>query len=106
MTLTDRFMRLGAALPGVAVRPSHFGTHGPSLWAGTRQIAHPRGQDLEIRLTRELMREMRDELRSDLRINLRQPGSDWIVVYLRRQSDVERALELLRLAIRANTIRA
>jgi allantoicase len=51
------------------------------------------------------MRRMRDELRADLRINMRQPGSDWIIVYLRRTSDVERAIELLRLAIRANTIR-
>jgi hypothetical protein len=47
---------------------------------------------------------MRGELRADLRINMRRPGSDWIIVYLRRTSDVERAIELLRLAIRANSI--
>jgi hypothetical protein len=50
------------------------------------------------------MRRMRGELRADLRINMRRPGSDWIIVYLRRTSDVERAIELLRLAIRANSI--
>jgi hypothetical protein len=98
-------MRRGAALRGIATAPSQFGSHGPALWLGARQVAHPRGDDVEVRLTRGVMRRMREELRADLRINMRQPGSDWVIVYLRRTSDVERAIELLRLAIRANTIR-
>lgn len=98
-------MRRGAALKGVTAAPSRFGFHRPALWLGARQIAHARRDDVEVRLTRGVMRRMRDELRADLRINMRQPGSDWIIVYLRRTSDVERAIELLRLAIRANTIR-
>jgi luciferase-like monooxygenase len=105
VTPAKLFMRRGAALRGLTTAPSRFGSHRPALWHGTRQIAHPRREDVEIRLTRGLMRRMRDELRADLRINLRQQGSDWIIVYLRRTSDVDRAIELLRLAIRANTIR-
>jgi hypothetical protein len=41
------------------------------------------------------------ELRSDARIDLRRSGSDWILVRLRREADVDRALELLRRAVRA-----
>jgi len=105
VTLAERFITRGAALRGMTAAPSRFGAPRRALWLGTRQIAHPRREDVEIRLTRGVMRRMRDELRADLRINMRQPGSDWIIVYLRTASDVERAIELLRLAIRANTIR-
>jgi hypothetical protein len=103
--LVERFMTRAGALSGITTAPSRFGSHGPALWLGTRQIAHPRRGDVEVRLTRGLMRRMRDELRADLRINMRQPGSDWIIVYLRRTADVDRAIELLRLAVRAHTIR-
>lgn len=106
MTLAELFMKRGAALRRTRVARSQFGDHGPALWVGKHQIAHLHRENVEIRLTRGLMREMRDELRADLRINMRQPGSDWILLYLRTPADVTRALELLRLAIRANTIRA
>ena len=43
----------------------------------------------------------RDELRSDARIDLRGPGFDWILIRVRTAADVERALELLRHAMRA-----
>ena len=105
MTLAERFMKRGAAIRGMTTAPSQFGSHLPALWLGAQQIAHRHREDVEIRLTRGAMRRLRDELRADLRINMRQPGSDWIIVYLRRTSDVNRAIELLRLAIRANTIR-
>jgi hypothetical protein len=104
VTLAEQFMRRGAAMRGMRTAPSQFGVHLPALWLGTRQIAHRHREDVEIRLTRGVMRRMRDELRADLRINMRQPGSDWIIVYLRRMSDVDRAIELLRLATRANSI--
>ena len=54
-----------------------------------------------MRLTRAVVRTLRDELRSDARIDLRGPSYDWILVRVRRGADVERALELLRHAIRA-----
>jgi hypothetical protein len=40
-------------------------------------------------------------LRGDARIDLRRSGSDWILVRLRRSADVDRALEVVRRAIRA-----
>ncbi len=52
------------------------------------------------RLRGATVRELRDELRGDARIDLRGPGFDWILVRVRTAADVERALELLRHAIR------
>ena len=48
-----------------------------------------------------MVRTLREELRGDARIDLRGPGYDWILVRVRTRADVERAVELLRHAIRA-----
>ena len=96
-------MARGARLRGVRVRPSRFRGRGHTnaLWLGTREIAHCHNGQVDVRLTRPVVRELRDELRSDARIDLRGPGYDWILVRVRTTADVERALELLRHAIRA-----
>jgi len=99
----DEFMARGARLRGVRVRPSRFRGRGHTnaLWLGTREIAHCHNGQVDVRLTRPVVRELRDELRSDARIDLRGPGYDWILVRVRNVADVDRALELLRHAIRA-----
>ncbi len=96
-------MARGARLRGVRVRPSRFRGRGHTnaLWFGTREIAHCHNGQVDVRLTRPVVRELRDELRSDARIDLRGPGYDWILVRVRNVADVDRALELLRHAIRA-----
>ncbi len=96
-------MARGARLRGVRVRPSRFRGRGHTnaLWLGTREIAHCHNGQVDVRLTRPVVRELRDELRSDARIDLRGPGYDWILVRVRNVADVDRALELLRHAIRA-----
>ncbi|MGH2491107.1 MAG: luciferase family protein [Candidatus Limnocylindria bacterium] len=101
MSLFDDFMTRGARLRGVTVRQSKFRGHSLALWLGSREIAHCHNDQADIRLTREVVRELGIELRSDARIDLRRSGSDWILVRLRREADVERALMLLRRAMRA-----
>ena len=103
MSLFDDFMARGARRRGVKLRPSRFRGRGHSsaLWLGTREIAHCHNGQVDVRLTRAVVRELRDELRSDARIDLRGPGFDWILIRVRTPADVERALELLRHAMRA-----
>jgi len=72
-----------------------------TLWLGKTEVAHCHNGEVDVRLTRAVVRTLRDELRSDARIDLRGPGYDWILVRVRRTADVERALELLRHAVRA-----
>jgi len=97
----DEFMARGARMRGVGIRPSRFKKgHTDALWLGTREIAHCHNGQVDVRLTRAVVRELRDELRADARIDLRGPGYDWILVRVRNRADVERAIELLRHAIR------
>jgi hypothetical protein len=101
MTVFEDFMTRGARLRGITVRHSKFGGHGEALWLGKVEIAHCHKEHADVRLTRQVVRELGDELRGDARIDLRRSGSDWILVRLRRSDDVDRALELVRRAIRA-----
>ena len=103
MTAINDFMARGAQKRGITLRPSRFRGRGHStaLWLGTREIAHCHNGQVDVRLTRAVVRELRDELRSDARIDLRGPGYDWILIRVRNDADVERALELLRHAVRA-----
>ena len=99
-------MRRGARTRGVSIRPSRFkgGGHTDALWLGTREIAHCHNGQVDVRLTRAVVRELRDELRADARIDLRGPGFDWILVRVRNEADVRRALELLGHAVRVAKI--
>jgi len=101
VTVLDDFMARGARLRGITVRQSKFQSHGEALWLGKTEVAHCHKGEVDVRLTRAVVRTLRDELRSDARIDLRGPGYDWILVRVRRAADVERALELLRHAVRA-----
>lgn len=109
MTALDEFMARGARLRGVRLQASRFRGRGhtTALWLGTREIAHCHNGQVDVRLTRPVVRELRPELASDARIDLRGPGYDWILIRVRTARDVDRALELLRHAMRAaRTIRA
>jgi len=101
VTVLDEFMTRGARLRGITVRQSKFQSHGEALWLGKTEVAHCHNGEVDVRLTRAVVRTLRDELRGDARIDLRGPGYDWILVRVRRSADVERALELLRHAVRA-----
>jgi hypothetical protein len=101
VTVFEDFMDRGARLRGVTVRKSKFRGHGAALWLGKFEVAHCHNDQADIRLTRQVVRDLGDELRADARIDLRRSGSDWILVRLRRRADVDRAIELVRRAIRA-----
>ncbi len=101
MSVFDDFMTRGARLRGVTVRQSKFRGHPEALWLGKVEVAHCHNDQADIRLTRAVVRQLGDELRGDARIDLRRSGSDWILVRLRLTADVDRALELLRRAVRA-----
>jgi hypothetical protein len=101
VSVFDDFMTRGARLRGITVRKSKFRGHDEALWLGKVEIAHCHKDQADIRLTRQVVRDLGDELRGDARIDLRRSGSDWILVRLRRSADVDRALELVRRAIRA-----
>jgi hypothetical protein len=101
MSVFEDFMARGARLRGVTVRQSKFRGHSNALWLRKVELAHCHKDQADIRLTRQVVRELGDELRGDARIDLRRSGSDWILVRLRRSADVDRAIELLRRAIRA-----
>ncbi len=104
-TAAGQFMSRGARLRGITLKASRFKGRGHemALWHGKHEVAHTRNGQADIRLTRAGVRAMRDELRQDARIDLRGPGFDWILVRLRVTADVERALEILRAAVRADT---
>ena len=104
ISVLDKFMTRGARLRGLRVRPSRFKGHADALWLGAREIAHCHNGQVDVRLTRTIVRQLREELRSDARIDLRGPGYDWILVRVRNAADVDRAIELLRHAIRAARI--
>lgn len=96
-------MARGARLRGITLRDSRFRGRGhrTALWLGKREIAHCHNGQVDVRLTRPVVRELRRELASDARIDLRGRGYDWILIRVRTAADVERALELLRHAMRA-----
>jgi hypothetical protein len=96
------FTARAARIRGLAARPSQFGSHPPAWWLGRREIAHAHRGHLEVRLTRQVMARMRGDLEADARVDYRRPGSDWVRLQLRTSNDVELALGLLRIAIRAN----
>ena len=95
-------MARAAKIRGLSVRPSRFRWHDAALWHGTHELAHCHNGQADIRLTRAVVRELRDELRMDARMDLRRTGTDWILIRLRVAADVDRALELVRRALRAD----
>ena len=99
--LTD-FTARTTRVRALEARPSQFGSHPPAWWMGRREIAHAHLGHIELRLTRKVMARMREELRADARVDYRRPGSDWVRLQLRTAADVDLAMRLLPLAVRAN----
>ena len=89
--LLDRRIR---ELPGVRRGRSRFGGRDAYLLDG-REVAHFHESDeIDLRLTRDVIRERRAALRGDPRIGFRDGRSDWLTVRLRAPEDVEFAFEL------------
>ena len=90
--------RIDAALqgwPGITTQPHRFA--GTEYRFGRREIGHMHGDRLvDIPFPKKL----RDELVAAGRAEPHHilPESGWVSIYLRQASDVERAIELLRLS--------
>ena len=87
--LTGRIL----GLRGVELRRSRF-TGDEAFFAGTREIAHFHGERaLDIRLTRARIRALGDA----------RARRDWLEFRFARRADLDRAVDLVREAIRANS---
>ncbi len=98
--LKDALIARLLALPDLELRPSRFGG-AEALWLGRREVAHFHGEaELDVRLTRAAIRARRAELAADPRVTTR-GSSDWLAFRFAAPDDLERALELVRLACQA-----
>jgi len=102
-SLSDRFASEMLRVGVVEEHPSQFNAT-PALWVEGSEFAnfHPRGR-VYLRLTRKVIAGERARLRGEANVELR--SGDWIMIALRRQSDLPRALELGALAVAANRTR-
>ena len=96
--LTKRILDLHA----VDQRPSRFADK-PAFFVGRREIAHFHGNNaIDLRLTRARIGALKAELQEDSRVELRPSASDWVEFTFRRKQDLDRAVELVELAVEAN----
>jgi hypothetical protein len=66
------------------------------------QVANMDENALGLRLTRKVISAHRPRLKADPRVDLRKSGSDWIIVAIASDDDVELAVELAELAAAAH----
>jgi hypothetical protein len=88
--------RIDAAVqrwPGISSGPHRFG--GTEYTLGRREIGHVHGDSL---VDIPFPKNIRDQLVADGRAEPHHilPQSGWVSIYLRRASDVDRAIELLK----------
>jgi hypothetical protein len=89
-------------IDGIAESGSAF-SEGDAFWVNGTQIAHFAGDDtIELRLTRREIAARRAELKSDHRVILRPSGADWMTLRFMSPRDVERIIELARVAATAH----
>jgi luciferase-like monooxygenase len=89
--------------PGLSRRPSRYGDH-YSYFVGTREIAHFHGDGrMDVRLTSELIRDLKKRAVLDPRVRTRGPTANWAAVPLEDESDLDLALEMVDLAMQANS---
>lgn len=90
--------RIDAAVqgwPGITSKPHRFG--GTQYTLGRREIGHVHDDNL---VDIPFPKSVRDRLVADGRAEPHHvlPQSGWVSIYLRREPDVDRAIELLRLS--------
>jgi Family of unknown function (DUF5519) len=98
MPVSEAKKRIGAALKGwsgITAQPHRFG--GTEYRLGRREIGHVHGDHL---VDIPFPKKVRDELVAAGRAEPHHvlPESGWVSIYLRQTSDVDRAIELLRLS--------
>src|SRR5215471_19306145 len=98
MAVSGAKERIDAALqawPAITSQPHRFG--GTEYNLGRREIGHVHGDSLvDIPFPKKVRNELVTGGRAEPHHIL--PDSGWVSIYLRQASDVERAIELLRLS--------
>jgi hypothetical protein len=98
MTISGTKEKIHAALqdcPGITSRPHRFG--GTEYCLGRREIGHIHGDSLvDIPFPKEVRNDLVTAGRAEPHHIL--PESGWVSVYLKQATDVDRAIELLRLS--------
>ena len=91
-------------LPGVELKPSRFGSgKNEAFTIGRREFAHfHKGNEIDVRVTRAVIRTQREELKEDARATI-SGGGDWVEYRFPRRGDLERVMELVDLAVAANS---
>jgi hypothetical protein len=101
--IRDALEELLVQRPGLARRPSRYGDH-RSYFVGTREIAHFHGDGrMDVRLTSELIRDLKKRGVLDPRVSTRGPAAQWATVPLEDEADIDLALEMVDLAMQANS---
>jgi hypothetical protein len=91
--MNDELLAQLSRLPDVEVAPSQW-TGAPAIWIDGREIVHPHGELVEIRLTGKLINALEDE-----RAMRRARASDWVLV---ANGERELILDLAGRAVEAN----
>jgi len=98
MAVSGAKEKIDAALqgwPGITSQPHRFG--GREYCLGRREIGHVHGDSLvDIPFPKTVRNELVTAGRAEPHHIL--PDSGWVSIYLRQASDVDRAIELLRLS--------
>ena len=103
MSPRDVLERRLSGVPDLVRRRSRYGSE-HAYFVADREIAHFHGDGrMDVRLTRERIRELKAEGALDPRVRTRGPSADRATVPLSGASDVLLALELVQLAIQANS---
>ena len=102
MTLADRLANALLQREGVEERRSRFG-HEIAFYRGGDEILHLHGsREADVRLGRVRIGERRGELDARAGVRLRaSASSDWVIVALERDEDVDFVLELVDDVLRA-----
>lgn len=101
MSLKEELGERILELPDVELRTSRFSDR-EAFFVGKREFAHfhPKNE-IDIRLTRQVIRRLKAELEADPKATLR-GSSDWVEYRFPRRTDLARAAELVALALDAN----
>ena len=96
MSLADRLADALLELEGVEERRSRFG-HEVAFYRGGHELLHLHGtREADVRLGRARIEGRREELEARGGVQLRDSrSSDWVIVALRQEEDVEFVLELV-----------
>ena len=88
---------------GLLRKLSRFGDH-HSYFVGSREIAHFHGDGrMDVRLTSQLIRDLQKKGVLDRRVLTRGPTANWATVPLSDEDDLDLAVEMVDLAMQANS---